>query len=98
VVVTQTVDARKLRAEFPIFEQRMHGKALAHVDSATSAQKPKVRAFVNATSTQGSLHAIGDRGTSAATTAPSLRRDRAGPGRPHRQGPRSALLDSPQTA
>ena len=61
MVVTPTVDARKLRAEFPIFEQRMHGKALAHVDSATSAQKPKVRAFVNATSTQGSLHAIGDR-------------------------------------
>ena len=53
MVVTPTVDARKLRAEFPIFEQRMHGKALAHVDSATSAQKPKVRPFVNATSTQG---------------------------------------------
>jgi hypothetical protein len=31
----------------------MHVKALAYPDSAASAQKPKVRAFVNATSTQG---------------------------------------------
>jgi hypothetical protein len=28
-VVTPTLDARKLRVDFPIFEQRMHGKALA---------------------------------------------------------------------
>jgi hypothetical protein len=39
-VVTPTLDARKLRVDFPIFEQRMHGKP----DSAASAQKPKVRA------------------------------------------------------
>jgi hypothetical protein len=43
-VVTPTLDARKLRVDFPIFEQRMHGKALAQPDSAASAQKPKVRA------------------------------------------------------
>jgi hypothetical protein len=28
-VVTPTLDARKLRVDFPIFDQRMHGKALA---------------------------------------------------------------------
>jgi selenocysteine lyase/cysteine desulfurase len=53
VVITPTLDAGKLRADFPIFEQRLHRKTLAYLDSATSAQKPKVRAFVNATSTQG---------------------------------------------
>jgi cysteine desulfurase/selenocysteine lyase len=34
-------DARKLRADFPIFEQRFHGKPLAYLDSAVSAQKPR---------------------------------------------------------
>lgn len=29
VVVTLTLDARKLGADFPIFEQRMHEKALS---------------------------------------------------------------------
>jgi hypothetical protein len=52
-VVTPTLDARKPRADFPIFEQRVQGKALAYLDSAASAQKPKVRAFVTATSTRG---------------------------------------------
>jgi selenocysteine lyase/cysteine desulfurase len=32
VVVTPSLDARKLRADFPIFEQRMQGKALAYLD------------------------------------------------------------------
>jgi cysteine desulfurase/selenocysteine lyase len=35
------LDARKLRADFPIFEQRFHGKPLAYLDSAVSAQKPR---------------------------------------------------------
>jgi len=29
VVVTLTIDARKLDADYPIFEQRMHEKALS---------------------------------------------------------------------
>jgi cysteine desulfurase/selenocysteine lyase len=35
------LDARKLRADFPIFEQQIKGKPLAFLDSAASAQKPR---------------------------------------------------------
>jgi cysteine desulfurase/selenocysteine lyase len=35
------LDARKLRGDFPILEQRIHGKPLAYLDSAVSAQKPR---------------------------------------------------------
>ena len=35
------LDARKLRADFPILEQEIHGKPLAYLDSAVSAQKPR---------------------------------------------------------
>src|ERR687887_2257458 len=35
------LDARKLRADFPIFAQEFHGKPLAYLDSAASAQKPR---------------------------------------------------------
>jgi cysteine desulfurase/selenocysteine lyase len=35
------LDARKLRADFPIFEQQFHGKPLAFLDSAASSQKPR---------------------------------------------------------
>src|SRR5881275_1265458 len=35
------LDAQKLRADFPIFEQQFHGKPLAYLDSAASSQKPR---------------------------------------------------------
>jgi len=35
------LDARKLRADFPIFEQAIHGKPLAYLDSAVTAHKPR---------------------------------------------------------
>jgi cysteine desulfurase / selenocysteine lyase len=35
------LDARRLRADFPIFEQEIHGKPLAYLDSAATAQKPR---------------------------------------------------------
>jgi cysteine desulfurase/selenocysteine lyase len=35
------LDAQKLRADFPIFEQQFHGKPLAFLDSAASSQKPR---------------------------------------------------------
>jgi cysteine desulfurase/selenocysteine lyase len=42
VVRTQAkLDARKLRADFPIFEQEIRGKPLAYLDSAASSQKPR---------------------------------------------------------
>jgi cysteine desulfurase / selenocysteine lyase len=43
VAVTEQakLDARRLRADFPIFEQQIHGKPLAYLDSAASSQKPR---------------------------------------------------------
>jgi cysteine desulfurase / selenocysteine lyase len=38
---TKKLDARALRADFPIFEQEVHGKPLAYLDSANSSQKPR---------------------------------------------------------
>ncbi len=35
------LDAHRLRADFPIFEQQFHGKPLAFLDSAASSQKPR---------------------------------------------------------
>ena len=35
------LDAQRLRADFPIFAQPIHGKPLAYLDSAASAQKPR---------------------------------------------------------
>jgi cysteine desulfurase / selenocysteine lyase len=41
VTARPALDAQKLRADFPIFEQEIHGKPLAYLDSAVSAQKPR---------------------------------------------------------
>jgi cysteine desulfurase/selenocysteine lyase len=38
---TKRLDARVVRADFPIFEQQIHGKPLAFLDSAASSQKPR---------------------------------------------------------
>ncbi|MGH7297652.1 MAG: aminotransferase class V-fold PLP-dependent enzyme, partial [Polyangiaceae bacterium] len=41
-VTAQTkLDARALRAVFPVFEQETHGKPLAYLDSASSSNKPR---------------------------------------------------------
>jgi cysteine desulfurase/selenocysteine lyase len=41
VTTTPALDAARLRADFPIFEQTFHGKPLAFLDSAASSQKPR---------------------------------------------------------
>ncbi|MFL5925154.1 MAG: cysteine desulfurase [Gaiellaceae bacterium] len=41
VTARPALDAQKLRADFPIFEEKIHGKPLAYLDSAASAQKPR---------------------------------------------------------
>ena len=41
VTAGAALDARRLRADFPIFEQSIHGKPLAYLDSANSSQKPR---------------------------------------------------------
>src|SRR5438552_14796236 len=41
-VTTQAkLEAPRLRADFPIFEQQIHGKPLAYLDSAVSTHKPR---------------------------------------------------------
>src|SRR5215475_463373 len=41
VTARPALDAQKLRSDFPIFEQKIHGKPLAYLDSAASSQKPR---------------------------------------------------------
>jgi cysteine desulfurase/selenocysteine lyase len=41
VTAQPQLDARSLRADFPIFERPVHGKPLAYLDSAASSQKPR---------------------------------------------------------
>jgi cysteine desulfurase / selenocysteine lyase len=41
VEAPKKLDAHRLRADFPIFEQQIHGKPLAFLDSAASSQKPR---------------------------------------------------------
>jgi cysteine desulfurase / selenocysteine lyase len=35
------LDARRVRADFPIFQHQIHGKPLVYLDSAVTAQKPR---------------------------------------------------------
>ena len=64
------LDARALRADFPIFEQLIHDKPLAYLDSANSSQKP--RQVIDAMSTfyetsyanvHRAVHVLGERAT-----------------------------------
>jgi cysteine desulfurase / selenocysteine lyase len=64
------LDAHALRADFPIFEQLIHGKPLAYLDSANSSQKP--RQVIDAMSTfyetsyanvHRAVHVLGERAT-----------------------------------
>jgi cysteine desulfurase/selenocysteine lyase len=41
VTTVPKLDARRLRADFPIFEHPIHGHPLAYLDSAASSQKPR---------------------------------------------------------
>ena len=41
VTTHRTLNAQALRADFPIFEQQIHGKPLAYLDSAVSTHKPR---------------------------------------------------------
>jgi cysteine desulfurase / selenocysteine lyase len=41
VEATTKLDAERLRADFPVFEQLINGKPLAYLDSAVTSQKPR---------------------------------------------------------
>jgi cysteine desulfurase/selenocysteine lyase len=66
----EKLDARALRADFPIFEQLIHEKPLAYLDSANSSQKP--RQVLNAmtefyetsyANVHRAVHVLGERAT-----------------------------------
>ncbi|HXG76988.1 MAG TPA: cysteine desulfurase [Gaiellaceae bacterium] len=40
-VTAQTLDAHRLRADFPVFDELVNGKPVAFLDSAASSQKPR---------------------------------------------------------
>ena len=67
---TKKLDARALRADFPIFEQEVHGKPLAYLDSANSSQKPRLVLVAMTTFYETSyanvhraVHLLGERAT-----------------------------------
>src|SRR3954466_15801858 len=41
VQVVPALDAVRLRADFPIFDQQIHGKPLVYLNSAATSQKPR---------------------------------------------------------
>jgi cysteine desulfurase / selenocysteine lyase len=41
IAVRPSLDARRLRTDFPVFEQSFNGNPLAYLDSANSSQKPR---------------------------------------------------------
>jgi cysteine desulfurase / selenocysteine lyase len=72
VTTGRKLDARTLRRDFPIFEQEMHGKPLAYLDSANSSQKPRqvletVDRFYETSyaNVHRAVHLLGERATSA---------------------------------
>jgi cysteine desulfurase/selenocysteine lyase len=67
---SKTLNAHAIRADFPIFEQLIHGKPLAYLDSANSSQKP--RQVIDAMTTfyetsyanvHRAVHVLGERAT-----------------------------------
>lgn len=65
-------DVEKIRADFPVLHQQVHGKPLVYLDNAASAQKP--RAVIEAVSqlyardyanVHRAVHTLGDRSTRA---------------------------------
>ena len=71
-----TLDAAKLRADFPIFEQEINGHPLSYLDSAATSQKPRVviDAMTEFYETSNSnvhrgVHTLGERATEALENA-----------------------------
>src|SRR5579862_1160200 len=71
-----TLDAVKLRADFPIFEQVINGHPLSYLDSAANSQKPRavIDAMTEFYETSNSnvhrgVHTLGERATEALENA-----------------------------
>ena len=78
-----TLDAQKLRADFPILQQEINGKPLAYLDSAVTAQKPRqmLEAMTFYKTSYGNVH----RGVYALASGRRRRSRRARPDREVRQ-------------
>ncbi len=76
VRVQTELDAAKLRADFPIFEQEINGHPLSYLDSAATSQKPRsvIDAMTEFYETSNSnvhrgVHTLGERATEALENA-----------------------------
>ncbi len=70
--VTAGFDVEKIRAEFPVLKQKVHGKPLIYLDSAATAQKPlavieAIRKFyeVDCANIHRGVHELSQRSTAA---------------------------------
>jgi cysteine desulfurase/selenocysteine lyase len=70
--VTTTFDVERIREDFPVLKQTIHGKPLVYLDSAATAQKPKavidaIRKFheVDCANIHRGVHELSQRSTAA---------------------------------
>ena len=68
--LSKSIDWAKLRADFPILDQQVHGKPLIYLDNAATSQKPRavIQALVNYyerdnANVHRGIHQLGDRMT-----------------------------------
>jgi cysteine desulfurase/selenocysteine lyase len=69
-IAAEPLDAARLREDFPAFEQMIHGRPLAYLDSANSSQKPRqvleaMRAFYETSyaNVHRAVYTLGERST-----------------------------------
>jgi cysteine desulfurase/selenocysteine lyase len=70
ITLERSLDARKLRSDFPVFDESINGKPLAYLDSANSSQKPRqvldaMRAFYETSyaNVHRAVYTLGERST-----------------------------------
>src|SRR5208283_605540 len=71
-VISAGFDVDKVRADFPVLKQRIHGKPLVYLDNAATAQKPfavieAIRKFyeVDCANIHRGVHELSQRSTAA---------------------------------
>src|SRR5262245_47573077 len=70
--ITPSFDVEKIRADFPVLKQKIHGKPLVYLDNAATAQKPQavidaIRKFyeVDCANIHRGVHELSQRSTAA---------------------------------
>src|SRR6266404_7581383 len=71
-VISAGFDVEKIRADFPVLKQKIHGKPLVYLDNAATAQKPQsvidaIRKFyeVDCANIHRGVHELSQRSTAA---------------------------------